>query len=344
MPQQIPRDGRRACLSIFACLLLAACGPSGPSDPSSATARLELSAQPTAEPTPTAYPVESMPTSAYQVTIVEGAPNVLAMSEDRVWVELHRSNSIAALDPVAMSSTTYPAISAHCAIASDGADTIWVTNAHQNLLTRVDATTGESTRSLSLPEACGIAANAGQVWVTLPGDGVVARLDPTTGETLLEVATPGLPFVVSRIGDLVYASGEGGGGWLMAIDPDDGHVVATRRAPEIRITDSLALGFDSLWATSRLDSRLYRLDPETLETIATVEIGREPSGVALFGGSVWVSRLNGGFFRVDPSANAVTGTWSLRLTWLAWPTVGFDRIWMTSLEENVVLAVDPAAL
>ena len=39
----------------------------------------------------------------------------------------------------------------------------------------------------------------------------------------------------------------------------------------------------------------------------------------------------------DPATNAVSGTWALPYTWLSWPTFAFDRLWLTSLEEDAVI-------
>jgi len=40
----------------------------------------------------------------------------------------------------------------------------------------------------------------------------------------------------------------------------------------------------------------------------------------------------------------VTNTWSLDADWVAWPVLGFGRLWMSALEDDEILGIDLAAL
>ena len=317
---------------------IAGCAPAGA--PAAATST--PASTPTVTSTPA--PLATLPAAAVAQIKIDGGPNTIATSQGRLWVELHRANSIAAIDPTSMAATPYPKIAVHCSISGDGGDAVWAAYHQSNLLTRVDGSTGASTLQVTIPEACGTGVGDGQVWVTSPSENTVVRIDPTSGKALLSVHVPGTPFFVHPEGDLVYASGEGGGGWLLALDPKDGKVVATRTSPDVVLVDQVALAAQSLWVSGRERTSLLRLDPRTLATQASIEIGSEPSGVASFAGSIWVSQLSGTLTRIDPASNEVTGRWTLPYTWLSWPTPAFDHLWLTSLEEDAVIAIDPQAV
>lgn len=325
---------------IPAILIGCSAGPGSSAPASVGTPPGSVAPATSAPPPPTAEP--SLPSAAYRkTTIPGGGPNVIAFTGDRVWVELHRSNSIAALDPTSLAATTYD-IPVHCQIAADGASTVWATYHQDNRLTRIDGVTGKATLLVTIPEACGIGAGGGQVWVTSPSERRVYRLDPKTGKALFDVKVSGDPFGIFPRGEVVYASGESGTGWLWALDPADGHTLATG-GPGVVSTDAVVLAFGSLWATGRTSPVVLRLDPKTLAIQATIPIGSEPSGVAASDEGLWVSQLDGHLTFVDPKTNAAAARWALPYTFLAWPTFAFDRVWLTSLEEDAVISVDPAA-
>jgi len=70
----------------------------------------------------------------------------------------------------------------------------------------------------------------------------------------------------------------------------------------------LAVGEDSVWATSASDGFLSQIDPQTMALAGrALHLGRGVSGVAVGGGSVWVSSSrHGEVLRVDPDARRVT--------------------------------------
>jgi hypothetical protein len=335
-----------ARVGVGLCLVLGAlgCSPARPA----ADESLAASASPVATPGPssaassaaaTAAP-RSVPPSALQSIELPGGPNVIAISANRVWVELHRASSLASIDPITLAPTQYPDVDVHCGIASDGMNAVWATHFDKNQLARVDATTGSATLTVTIPGACGLGVSDSQVWATSPSTARVFRIDPSSGSTIIDVAVPGMPFGAAPLGDAVYASGEGGGGWLAVLDSEDGRTLSISSAPDIVLPDGLALGFGSLWTAGRLDPRLLRLDPESLAVEAEIEIGGTPSGLAVTSDAVWVSRLDGQLIRIDPETGDISDRWSLPYSFLAWPTLGFDRLWMTSLEDNAVISID----
>src|SRR5919108_6258526 len=326
------RVGAEAVVAATLVLVLLGCTQSAATPAVSATPpATERAEPPTPSPTATAAPtVPPIPASAFREVDIGGGPNTIAMSSDRVWVELHRENIVASVDPTDLTVTRHPTTQVHCTIASDGANAVWAAYHSGDALTRIDAATGMPALTVTIPDACGLGVSGDQVWATSPATSRVYRVDPVSGDILVEVSVPAAPFGAAPLGDRVYASGEGGGGWLAILDPASGETLAMAHRPQIVLPDGLQLGFGSLWAAGRPDRRLLRLDPTALAVQAQIEIGGEPSGLAVTSDAVWVTRLDGRLYRIDPASNAISATWELPYSFLAWPTLGFDELWMTS--------------
>ena len=66
-------------------------------------------------------------------------------------------------------------------------------------------------------------------------------------------------------------------------------------------TASIALGANAAWFTSSSGRTVAKIDPQTVSTEETFQVGRGPSGVAVGEGSVWVAdSRDGTVTRIDP--------------------------------------------
>jgi hypothetical protein len=70
-----------------------------------------------------------------------------------------------------------------------------------------------------------------------------------------------------------------------------------------------ASGFGSIWVSERFGDRVVRVDPETGEVVATVDVGSEPVKLQPADGRMWVRTVDA-FVAIDPNSNAVTATLS----------------------------------
>jgi hypothetical protein len=324
----------------------AACATASP-PAASVSPAIAVGSRPTASPSdsdPPTLVVEPIPEAAVVRIPVGAGPNTVAISSERIWVELHRADTLASVDPTTFEVTRHGDIPVHCWIASDGAQAVWTTIAEQSRVTKVDAATGKALAAIDVPDACGLSVAQDQVWVTSPGGSTIVRLDAATGARVRAVAVPEMPLMVTSARDVVYASGEGGGGWLRAFDAENGALVAERTTPERSMIDQLAFGSGSVWGTARLSPELARFDPRTLALEGAVNIGAEPSGVAATADAIWVTQLGGTLVRVDPATMTATHAWALEADWVAWPIFGFGRLWMSALEDDMILGVDLARL
>ena len=92
------------------------------------------------------------------------------------------------------------------------------------------------------------------------------------------------------------------------VDAGSGKLV---RAAPVRDTVRLAYGEGALWSISST-GELSRIDPTTGKEVARLGLGVTPSGLAVGGGSVWVTgRSSPTVLRIDPAVNQVTDRFPL---------------------------------
>ena len=127
------------------------------------------------------------------------------------------------------------------------------------------------------------------------------------------------------------------------IDPATNEVVATILVPG-RTCNGAVAGADAIWACSA--DGVVRIDPATnaVVTVIPFAVTGAQARLAFGAESVWV--LAGAAFpdsvaRIDPATNAVTATIPLghRASTISF---GFDRLWVTSATDGLLLTVDPA--
>lgn len=91
------------------------------------------------------------------------------------------------------------------------------------------------------------------------------------------------------------------------------------------------------------NSGVFRVDPNTNQTVTSVRTGKEAGGAAAGEGAVWIGNFGeNSVSRVDPETNRVTTTiavgknpWGL--------DVGEGSVWVTNASSNTVSRIDPKA-
>jgi hypothetical protein len=66
-------------------------------------------------------------------------------------------------------------------------------------------------------------------------------------------------------------------------------------------------GFDSIWVSEHLANRVVRLDPDTGDVQATIDVGDKPFRLQPADGSMWV-RTASSYVAIDPATDTVTAT------------------------------------
>ena len=200
----------------------------------------------------------------------DGDPDWLAIGFGSVWVSVPKNNEIVRIDPkhnVVQSRITVD--KKPCYGIGVSRTRLWVLNCISQSLMRID------------PE---------KALVDLR---VPVSIDPE-GEGSIAVDDSGVWFVGDEDG---YSS------TLVHLSPNGGTL---RKTPIGRDSAVVTLGFGSVWVTSSGENRIYRVDPESGNVVAKIDVAAKPRFTTIGAGSVWVlSQSDGSVSRINPTSNTV---------------------------------------
>ncbi|HEV8648022.1 MAG TPA: hypothetical protein VG276_01165 [Actinomycetes bacterium] len=262
-------------------------------------------------------------------------------------------------------------------LVSDGA--VWVANATQGTVSRIDPATNTVTRTIRVGRnPSRLAAGYGSIWAA-NNDGTVSRINARTGRVTATIPVTGI-----RPSDLAAGAGavwvtSGAGARLMRVDPASNQQVAvpegldaapngiavvdglvwlsysgqpshvTRIDPSTnQIADTvttpgdgqLAVGGASMWQTGIATQAVYRLDPRSGRLRARIPIGVVPDRLTVGAESLWVGSASGKVTRIDLATDKITGTFQV-----AGPApavaAGAGSVWIVDTAHAALLRVQP---
>jgi len=208
-----------------------------------------------------------------------------------------------------------------------GYGAVWVPSFDSDVLTKIDAATGERRWRKRVPHSPqAVAVGDGSVWlaslgrwhsvhggVVVPdGPGIVLRLDPRSGTVRARIEVGRGPRAVAVGGGAVWilnGQGIGADGTVDRIDPRTNRVAASVRVPHWPA--AIAAGRRYTWVVGSPKSAggvVTRIDLRTNRSV-TRRIPRSwiPAGVALAAGGVWVADPGvAQLIRLDPHTLKVT--------------------------------------
>jgi YVTN family beta-propeller protein len=190
---------------------------------------------------------------------------------------------------------------------ASGEGSIWVTNADDHSLSRIDPETNAAVQTIQVGSGpAGVAVCGGFVWVANNLDGTVSKIDPRTNSAV----------DTKQVGDgpRGVACGEHGlwvanssDGTVTRLDPRSGTLRGTIRVGSG--ADGVAEGAGAVWVTSESSGSVARIDPRTGSVTKTTNVGSGASAVAVGAGAVWVDNsLDGTVSRIEPATNRVAAT------------------------------------
>jgi YVTN family beta-propeller protein len=215
-----------------------------------------------------------------------GHPIAIALDEDGfVWVLNGFEATVVKIDPRRMVIEEGPIdLETGTRDLAVGLGAVWVTNANERTLTRIDLVTGDRRRidlsMVGVPD--GVAVGDAMVWVA--GSDGVARVDAAS---LHESVTWPLRFPAGEI-----AVGEGSV-WATHLADDRVTKIDETTGPTTAIEVGnapldLAVGEGGVWVTNSLDGTVSHIDPRT-NHVLPIHVGSSPEGVAIGDGFVWVA-------------------------------------------------------
>jgi YVTN family beta-propeller protein len=262
-------------------------------------------------------------------------------------------------------------------VADDGA--VWVANAAQGTVSRVDRATNTVTKTIRVGRnPVRLAAGFGSVWVANQGGQTLSRIDAQTGRLVATIPTPtpapdqlavgaGAVWaiagsVLQRVdpatntavaadwdlvdgglavaGGLVWLSGAANSGMQPIVRVDP----ATNRKVDTVPTGAegaLAVGGGSVWQAAIATRAIYRLDLRSGRKQAEVPIGVVAKYLSAGDGSLWVGSDSGRVTRIDMATNAVTGTFQVGGPAPA-VALGDGSAWIVDSAHAALLRVQPA--
>jgi virginiamycin B lyase len=232
-----------------------------------------------------------------------------------------------------------------CGEPAVGAGAVWVPRAPDNTVSRVDVASDAVVATIRVgPQPLAVAVTAGAVWVMNGGGPSVSRIDPSTNRV---VATIRLG-PARAASDRGFVTGGAGAVWasvpnlktVVRIDPSTNTIAA-----RIRLSDfpcgMIAADSRAVWVSGAGCSPwVLRIDPRTNRQTGTVKSMRQPVGLGLGFGSLWVADLDAKtIVRVNPRTGSVSG----RLPVGGFPVrlaVGFGSVWVRD-DTGRVLRIEP---
>jgi YVTN family beta-propeller protein len=231
-------------------------------------------------------------------------PSDITIGAGTVWVALGALAELMRINPDQNTAAdSMPALDRNTpcgaprASVTFGAGVVWFL-CENGELGRVDPDSGQA-RSLGLeaglltspsavlPSYADIAYGLESLWIVNQAANAVVEIDPVTNQDLGELSTGRAPSAIA-VGPSAL--------WIANFDDDTvtrvtiagrGQAPATATFPVGDGPVDVAVGEGGVWVASSLDRAVTRLDPETGETVATVELGNQPQRLVAGGGAVW---------------------------------------------------------
>jgi class 3 adenylate cyclase/streptogramin lyase len=195
------------------------------------------------------------------------------------------ANTVAQIDGTARAFRSDVAVGSHPTGVAIGGGYVWVINASDQTLTRIDLASGQATPGKAVGGTPnGIAYGAGSVWVGSGSAGMVFRFD-TSGQLTRAI------HVSDGIAGVAY-----GDGAVWVASPLDNTVI--RIDPVTNVTtpipvgsgpQAVAVGGSVVWVANTLDHTLTRINPATNATQGGIAVGLEPDAIAADANAVWVA-------------------------------------------------------
>ena len=93
----------------------------------------------------------------------------------------------------------------------------------------------------------------------------------------------------------------------VALPTPSGALNADLNVPLDLHVEQLNTGFGSVWVSQKYGNNVVRVDPDSGEVLATIEVGTEPLKLQPADGRMWV-RTADEYVAIDPDTNTVTDT------------------------------------
>jgi ABC-type transport system substrate-binding protein/DNA-binding SARP family transcriptional activator len=255
------------------------------------------------------------------------APSAVTTGAGSVWVANALDGTVTRIDEDRDQATTIPVGTRPVGLAF-GAGSLWVVTGDERRIAQVDPASNRVVRRIDVGgRPSAIAAGFGSLWVAEPREGAVTRIDLERGMMSQRIAAGAGPVALAAGAGAVWVAAEESG-QLVRLEPRSG--VATASINVGNGPAAVAVGAGAVWVANRTDGTVSRIEPETGTVAGTVKVGSDAAAVAAGAGAVWVADGAGGkLTRVDAASGTVTSTIRVRSSPTALAIAG-DSIWVAT--------------
>jgi ABC-type transport system substrate-binding protein/class 3 adenylate cyclase len=214
-------------------------------------------------------------------------PTATVFGGGALWAADASAGQVERVDPTGGQPVSIPVGSAPSALAY-GFDELWVANAGDGTVTRISPAAGNIVQGSPIRvgnDPTALVATKNGVWVANGLDDTVRLINPL-GRVTQTVQLTSAPSDLAAFGSSIWVA-EPSAGTVVRIDAASGQPTGSVPVPGGPV--ALAAGAGRVWIASA-DGTLTGVDPTTAvpQLAWTVRVGRNPSGLAVMGGSAWV--------------------------------------------------------
>ena len=245
-------------------------------------------------------------------------------------------NSVARIDPAGTRVESYTTVGRDPVAIAIGLGGVWVANAEDGTVTRLDPTTGKFVDTIGAGggDLNDITVGFDAVWVANGNDGTITKIDPHLDQAegppiQLGRATlaPDPVFYIAVDGRYVWATR---GNLLLRIDPGTGRV---ERRLNIGTPTGLATGGGYVWITTEAE-QLLRIDPGTARETDSLPLASGAIAPVYTRGSLWLL-YQGKIQQIDPITLALGDTMSVAGGYPTSLEAGNGALWAPGSDGNL---------
>ena len=246
-------------------------------------------------------------------------------------------NAVGLIDPDTGELSGQFAVGRGPSAAAVGAGSVWVANAHDGTVSRVDADTRQVAQIEVGGDPSSLAFGGGSLWVTSAEGRGVVQIDPDTNRVLRTIPVGNAPRGIAVASGAVWVA-TAVDGMVTRIDLAGGSLkmIAVGVSPT-----AIAAGDGALWVASEATGSVVRIDSESARIVNAINVGNGPAAITFGHGAVWVAnRQDGTVSRIDPATDAVTATIPVGDA----PTAigaGEGAVWVANGGDGTLARIDP---
>jgi streptogramin lyase len=208
---------------------------------------------------------------------------------------------------------------------------VWVSTDNRRVL-RLNPTTNRVDARVMVGASAGVLAPTdAAVWVTAPQARDVVRIDPVTNAVVARIP------VGTEAACPSWVTADAASAWVVLytlgvarIDAATNTVAAQTPGSQARACQpaSVALAGGRLWSLDALTGALFGLDPTSLTTMTTGQLGAGNWQVAGNGATLWaLDQSRGRLVRIDPTDGSIIKRVSTRSDRASQLVLGADSVW-----------------